>query len=980
MKIENADELEDYLERLCAKNLLTTHKGSVSITNLAKLMKVDPSELSNTRWAMRVISKYNNLLCQNIKNAKDLERHLESLHAENILPVEKGRISVRQLAVVLGTSLSKIKARPWATSAIINYENKLKQKMALGPIWDRRVGEIERYLESLHVERKLPINAQGKLSRMVVLSHFGLPKNQSTNIVESRSPKLRELFKEYDKIILKSEYSRHKYDHLLDSLKKFVDSECVDLYRNRQINLQDLSEKICAEEFGAIDKAKVDTIKRALKTTPSLSQVIEEKENEINRNLRHGVTKNNFTISGQAFINLGASPLSEKHKRVFSFADIADLYSLEFAELVGTIFIHVVSRQESAKTYYSALCKFLVWLANEPDFKSIHQALLERKQLDSASFELAVLSYSQFTIQQVASETGKAAKNIEPPNLSVLAKFAEIGVFPGFKPVNHGRKRSRSRGVYRNPKPSMVEAKNLEIEPIQKIIKEAASYRGIEFDSNKDTIAFANTLAIERQRRNDLPANLVDAIAFLCDRRLQELRKAASKVFKDWLRKYELGRELLAIVGLTGKELSDALERIRDRKSFEWYSAVAKFFPKDDQSTALRNLLTLIEHECNGVCPTSNGECETYKLTHRNQFWAKQYLKVGGIPQSYLLPTNLAISAAACLYLCESGSNSAVALSLGPDCIRPSKLPRHVNIVSVKARSNGKSIFNDLPDSSNNEDIVSAAEALSTIIEATKKLRDNGAVDKDLLMVWAGSGLVKPLDEARFREDVKEIVKLSEELSTFVITPSMIRPTVLLHAQLKNPGNLSVANIIAQHNSETVTMGYVAKLPFRMILEERVRRFTQTIEVVAASRINDAHVKLGISEFDWKARIESAQKTGLGTYCANPFAGAQADFPSGKKCGALERCVDCSQLLVVADVHSIADMIIWREALNLSKDHWIESRLQRWESVWTPWLAFFEVVLDEKMVRGELALIKKKAISIAKKRKSDKDFMFPEPW
>ena len=52
-------------------------------------------------------------------------------------------------------------------------------------------------------------------------------------------------------------------------------------------------------------------------------------------------------------------------------------------------------------------------------------------------------------------------------------------------------------------------------------------------------------------------------------------------------------------------------------------------------------------------------------------------------------------------------------------------------------------------------------------------------------------------------------------------------------------------------------------------------------------------------------------------------------------------------------------MIIWRQALDVAQDAWLDDRTERWETQWVPWQAFFQVVLDEKMARGQLLVIRK---------------------
>jgi hypothetical protein len=85
-------------------------------------------------------------------------------------------------------------------------------------------------------------------------------------------------------------------------------------------------------------------------------------------------------------------------------------------------------------------------------------------------------------------------------------------------------------------------------------------------------------------------------------------------------------------------------------------------------------------------------------------------------------------------------------------------------------------------------------------------------------------------------------------------------------------------------------------------------------------------------------------------------------------------------MLVSADPKSISDMIIWKTALEKNETEFTAKNMNRWTDVWVPWQAFFTVVLEEKMTRGKLSLIKKQATEIANQKMSDSEFTMPEPW
>ena len=262
----------------------------------------------------------------------------------------------------------------------------------------------------------------------------------------------------------------------------------------------------------------------------------------------------------------------------------------------------------------------------------------------------------------------------------------------------------------------------------------------------------------------------------------------------------------------------------------------------------------------------------------------------------------------------------------------------------------------------------------------TVRYRTTDTEQTKRLFLYIDRSKVRHITEWNLREDILKISTASKELSTLKITPSMIRPTLLLMEHLKNPMNLGVTQLRARHERDGTTFGYVGKLPLRLILTEKIREFQDTIQVIAVSGLKDARNKLSIDQNDWDAASDRVQRTGLGTFCFDPEAGAQPDYPKGNKCQALDRCLTCPLKIVVAEPQSIADMIIWKKALESAEGRFLDERYERWETVWMPWQVFIQVVLDEKMTRGELANIKMEAQKIANLRMQSKDFKLPVPW
>ena len=241
------------------------------------------------------------------------------------------------------------------------------------------------------------------------------------------------------------------------------------------------------------------------------------------------------------------------------------------------------------------------------------------------------------------------------------------------------------------------------------------------------------------------------------------------------------------------------------------------------------------------------------------------------------------------------------------------------------------------------------------------------------------SNRLKALNDWHLYQDFAAIAATSKRLASLHICPTMIRSTVLLSMQLRHPNSVEAVQMFAQHKSDTTTMGYGAKLPHRMILEQRMRQFSDTIEVVISDQ--DIWREDGAARLATGKRPSAAHAARVSAYGArDPESGAQPDFPKGTTCHAVDRCLGCSKVLVIADEESVADMIVWSKSLEDAEPAWLENNAERWTAHWVPWKAFFEVVLNEKMTRGVLATIKKNAADRAAARMAVPHFKGPQPW
>ena len=194
------------------------------------------------------------------------------------------------------------------------FDEKLYEQGITGTVWERKVPDIRKYLEELNKNQKLPINERGKLNRKSVMTEFGLAANQSTSVAETRAPKLKELFKEYDELISQQDYSQYAGDKYKDALSEILENKELVLDSSSRV----ISIKWLAQEL--------DIAKNTIRTSPNLMKLIDERTQTLHQTQLRGVTRKSFNVYGAATLNLGATPYSEVHGRVYSFSSLIELY------------------------------------------------------------------------------------------------------------------------------------------------------------------------------------------------------------------------------------------------------------------------------------------------------------------------------------------------------------------------------------------------------------------------------------------------------------------------------------------------------------------------------------------------------------------------------------------------------------------------------------------------------------------------------
>lgn len=966
-------KLRALLQTLFENNQLPTYKGRIARSLIEKTYGFQHASLSNSyqlaryQWCKQVLDDFEQeIIIRNggpltqIHHAygtpekfKELLNHLKNNIDE--LPVSKspngaGSISRKAFEKKFNFPSGSMNGRTviwhWAYDLLNQFENELYEKGIAGTVWDRKVPDIRNFLEVLAKANNLPINGYGKLNKQAVLTAFGLKEGFSANIVQKRSPKLRKLFEEYDQFVQSQGYSQFSADRLTDELKSILSTNDLVLdSSSRKISLKWLANLLNVNQA-------------SIRSSPNLMALVNERTQVLHESQTRGRTKKSFTVFGAEHINVGATPFSEKHERLYSFTSLIPLYGLEFTEKIATSFIAITNKDvvSTAKTKYLRVLDFFEWLADPQNLDgSIAASLSEKTAIKDSEFGRACMAYRAHLTQL------NPTSNM---NLYVISQLGEARIIPKYRFLSQTRK-VQDRGHRK----SILEASINKDEHtrLTNILVDAAKYRGIEISNGKDTRYFLETLLYEKLRNPNLPDDLVESMLEITNVRLAEIRIQASKTFREWFVLFERGKELLTLATVNCEEFRSKLDSRGSAQDYHWMQYVAEVFPHNKPELLLANLLSVISNLYQG-CPPS-------AASTKMQLWNKKYSLVGGIEYvaSHLVPTRKALSAALILYLCESGANVAVATTLAPDCVQSSSVPLHKKIVGRKDRANGKVIYDDLPIRAESEDYVSAVQALESIADA-QPTSDNG------VLKYYKQGTMSSLFDFSFRSDFKDICSKSDYLKQLTLVPSMLRPTVLLNIQLKDPANLGIAQLIAQHESSTTTQGYTNKLPHRLQLERDILEFQKTLEIAMVSGDETAPIKLGIEPITWNEHLGKMQKTGWGVFCKD----REIKDVQGQsvRCTEVENCVKCKheRMLVSADPESISEMIIWKTVLEQHEERMSANNIERWTKVWVPWQAFFYVVLEEKMTRGVFSLIKRKAENIVKEKMADSNFVMPEPW
>ncbi|MBC8211166.1 MAG: hypothetical protein H8E21_08855, partial [Gammaproteobacteria bacterium] len=380
------------------------------------------------------------------------------------------------------------------------FNEEMYEAGALGTSWERKVLELKKILDELDVKKELPVNQAGKLNRLsFMMEYAGIADNISVDLLCRRSPKLKEMFAEYDKKLEERGVTGYSGDAFKNELKELIENGNYKLNKdNFRINRPGLAKKL-----GITDQK--------LGKTASLTEIIEKEEQKILVGYKKGKTIKTFNVYGSPHINYGACPYSERHKRVFDFEDLVKIYALEIAEKIATAFIAITNKNKGYKQYFATIKAFLKFIATNKygleEFSNVYNQIKSGLKIDKNNFDYVCLKFKA-EIKSFGAVEGINESSIQ---YTVITKYGEAKIFPHYIFKRNHRDTSKSKD--KGKKPSLAEAQLNEVQVIGKTLENAAKDRGIEGSmEEKDTKTFTLNIIAERESRDDLPEGLVECI------------------------------------------------------------------------------------------------------------------------------------------------------------------------------------------------------------------------------------------------------------------------------------------------------------------------------------------------------------------------------------------------------------------------------------------------------------------------------------
>lgn len=859
----------------------------------------------------------------------------------NVPASRGGKISRQHYAKRLGCAPSAL-TRFGALFA--EFERKLE--VATGPM--RHFPDMRAWLTTSYESGELSLR-DGKVDRVAFAARFGL----RGGAFMARHPEIRALIEEFD-----ARAERENYVPV---------SRMAELERVR----------IALAAGPELNKDRMTINLAALSTAADVSY---------KRLCEKGFTEAIAEAQAEIMVRVGASKIDPyAHGRIFTFSDLIPLWGISFLEQVGIRFKQVISTltPESSKNIYLSLLRALSWIGKSADQHCqaiVTEALKNGRVRSADEWEDALFAYRASLVSRIAEQTvtGSSIDTEIKALRAALDALTSGRLVPVTATPLPGVKYARRRAGHRRSVAEVGLSKNNTVEDeidyvtfARKHFDTACKAHGSDMGAGNVDLFFAG-IAAELEALETLPKDPVKAVCLVLERRLEALRSRAVAVVQEAEQLYERGCELLSKAAIDcGQFEADYFKGSLNRRQRR--ALIRNLFPDPrsssdegiEQGTA--NFLAVIDQLRGGIPPRNAAEDNDVY----GRFFGNRYFAYGGLRTiaPMLNPEGDAVGAALTLYLIESGANVSVGRTLDRDCIEASDLGGYHRITGHKARAKGKPIIIDLPDSS------PAIRAIKWLLSAGRRLPVYAGEERNRLFLMRIGSRVQLMTSSFYAAWFKDFVSSAPGLEGLNLLPSMIRPSVLLHASLSNDGRLMTGMALGQH-STLISQGYQQKWPTRLLYDQNIRRFQGAFETLIMANVEDAASKLGITVEQFDARLGDLRPTGLGTYCQDQ-RGRPGELRDS--CSSVDCWNDCPHLLIVAEVEAIAALQLWQTSLRAVQPEWERDQPERWDEVWLPWLCLTDVV-EEKMVRGPMIKIWKAASKRAAEISAQIGYVPPRPW
>lgn len=436
-------------------------------------------------------------------------------------------------------------------------------------------------------------------------------------------------------------------------------------------------------------------------------------------------------------------------------------------------------------------------------------------------------------------------------------------------------------------------------------------------------------------------ADFARAIYLLNDESLVQLRGLVEKEYLHWAAIFDEGQALLASAeDVATFEIALALGLPREKRNAE----LKALFPENDERAARGRMLRYLQDVYYGMPPSSEGS--KWPTVMR-----AVYQRLGGqekLDAAFAIHRQ-AVGAAALLYIIDAGANVSSATNVLTDFERPDDNPGLVIVDTVKPRVGPESIYSTLPIQASDVK-VSAVQALRGIKAMTAARREQlQSQPNDILFIFWWQGKLHYLDDQAIARCLNYILRDGGLAHAYV--PSSIRGAVGIQASsaADKVGSHDPVRIRMKHGpNSTATPLYGLRLPLKLLLERRIRHFTDTLQIAWASNTPHGLKAIGIKDVDVASAIAKVVRTGLGPHCAVQSTGpATKNVDAHGTCRDVGECPSCIHKIVVADLQAIAESIATRDLI-LEKQKELEaSDAPRYEHVWIDLLAFSTVFIEK---------------------------------